>query len=280
MKRLNFTKRIPSVKSYSLAIFIKEVGKVDLLTQEEEVHLARRIKMGDQAALAKLINANLRFVISVASQYQGLGLEIDDLINEGNFGLVHAAQRFDESRQVKFISYAVWWIRQTILQAINEKSRVVRLPANRVSTSNKIAEKSLMLEKALMREPTFEELSSASEMTETVITNGLKYGNHRELSIDSLCTEGSQSILDKLEFDTEELPDSNDVSETQEEKLRALLSNLTKRESELIISSRGLFGSKQLSTEQLGIKFSLTKDRVRQIISKAELKMINKNKRS
>ncbi len=269
MRQLKISKQITNRESQSLDKYLQEIGKVDLLTPDEEVELAKRIKDGDQIALEKLTKANLRFVVSVAKQYQNQGLSLGDLINEGNLGLIKAAQRFDETRGFKFISYAVWWIRQSILQALAEQSRIVRLPLNRVGSLNKISKTFSELEQKYEREPSPEELAEVLEVTTDEVVNTMKISG-RHVSMDAPFVQGEEnSLLDVLENDSEETPDSGLMTDSLRREVQRALSTLTQRESDVIALYFGLNGEHAMTLEEIGEKFNLTRERVRQIKEKA-----------
>ncbi|MBI3220105.1 MAG: RNA polymerase sigma factor RpoD/SigA [Cyclobacteriaceae bacterium] len=269
MRQLKISKQITNRESQSLDKYLQEIGKVDLLTPDEEVELAKRIKEGDQIALEKLTKANLRFVVSVAKQYQNQGLSLGDLINEGNLGLIKAAQRFDETRGFKFISYAVWWIRQSILQALAEQSRIVRLPLNRVGSLNKISKTFSELEQKFEREPSPEELAEVLEVTTAEVVDTMKISG-RHVSMDAPFVQGEEnSLLDVLENDSEETPDSGLMTDSLRREVQRALSTLTQRESDVITLYFGLNGEHAMTLEEIGEKFSLTRERVRQIKEKA-----------
>jgi RNA polymerase primary sigma factor len=274
MRQLKITKSITNRESQSLEKYLQEIGKVELITPEEEVKLAIRIKQGDQRALDKLTKANLRFVVSVAKQYQNQGLTLPDLINEGNLGLIKAAQRFDETRGFKFISYAVWWIRQSILQALAEQSRIVRLPLNKVGLTNRISKAFSQLEQQFEREPSAEELADLLGMDIEEVTATLGLGG-RHISVDSPMSEGEDSTL----IDVMANPNAESAGQNLEwnESLRldieASLSTLTERQKEVICYFFGLGVDHPMSLEDIGDRFSLTRERVRQIKDKAITKM-------
>jgi len=269
MRQLKISKQITNRESQSLDKYLQEIGKVDLLTPDEEVELAKRIKEGDQIALEKLTKANLRFVVSVAKQYQNQGLSLGDLINEGNLGLIKAAQRFDETRGFKFISYAVWWIRQSILQALAEQSRIVRLPLNRVGSLNKISKTFSELEQKYEREPSPEELADVLEVTTAEVVDTMKISG-RHVSMDAPFVQGEEnSLLDVLENDSEETPDSGLMTDSLRREVQRALSTLTQRESDVIALYFGLNGEHAMTLEEIGEKFNLTRERVRQIKEKA-----------
>jgi len=279
MRQLKITQTITNRESQSLERYFNEISKVDLLTPEEEVELAKRIKQGDEQALEKLTKANLRFVVSVAKQYQNRSLSLNDLINEGNLGLVKAAQKFDETRGFKFISYAVWWIRQSIMQALAEQSRIVRLPLNRTGALSKINKTFAELEQVYEREPTAEELSNILDMDEKEITSTLSL-SARQLSVDAPFQEGeSNSLLDVLENKNADDTDK-DVAYTDSLRVETerALSTLTTREQQVLRMTFGIGGEHPMSLEQIGEKLNLTRERVRQIKEKAIKKLRSKAK--
>ena len=269
MRQLKISKQITNRESQSLDKYLQEIGKVDLLTPDEEVELAKRIREGDQMALERLTKANLRFVVSVAKQYQNQGLSLGDLINEGNLGLIKAAQRFDETRGFKFISYAVWWIRQSILQALAEQSRIVRLPLNRVGSLNKISKTFSELEQKYEREPSPDELADVLEVTSSEVVDTMKISG-RHVSMDAPFVQGEEnSLLDVLENDTEETPDQELMNDSLRKEVQRALSTLTQREADVITLYFGLNGEHSMTLEEIGEKFNLTRERVRQIKEKA-----------
>ncbi len=269
MRQLKISKQITNRESQSLDKYLQEIGKVDLLTPDEEVELAKRIREGDQVALEKLTKANLRFVVSVAKQYQNQGLSLGDLINEGNLGLIKAAQRFDETRGFKFISYAVWWIRQSILQALAEQSRIVRLPLNRVGSLNKISKTFSELEQRFEREPSPEELAEELQLTTGEVIDTLKISG-RHVSVDAPFVQGEDNtLLDVLENNMEEKPDSGLMGDSLRKEVSRALATLTQREADVIALYFGLNGEHPLTLEEIGEKFNLTRERVRQIKEKA-----------
>ncbi len=269
MRQLKISKQITNRESQSLDKYLQEIGKVDLLTPDEEVELAKRIREGDQMALEKLTKANLRFVVSVAKQYQNQGLSLGDLINEGNLGLIKAAQRFDETRGFKFISYAVWWIRQSILQALAEQSRIVRLPLNRVGSLNKISKTFSELEQKFEREPSPDELADVLEVTTNEVVDTMKISG-RHVSMDAPFVQGEEnSLLDVLENDTEVTPDQGLLTDSLRKEVQRTLSTLTQREADVITLYFGLNGEHSMTLEEIGEKFNLTRERVRQIKEKA-----------
>ncbi|MBO3697089.1 RNA polymerase sigma factor RpoD/SigA [Roseivirga sp. E12] len=269
MRQLKISKQITNRESQSLDKYLQEIGKVDLLTPDEEVDLAKRIREGDQLALEKLTKANLRFVVSVAKQYQNQGLSLGDLINEGNLGLIKAAQRFDETRGFKFISYAVWWIRQSILQALAEQSRIVRLPLNRVGSLNKISKTFSELEQRFEREPSPDELAEVLEVTTKEVVDTMKISG-RHVSMDAPFVQGEEnSLLDVLENDGEDKPDTELMNDSLRREVQRALSTLTQREADVITLYFGLNGEHSMTLEEIGEKFNLTRERVRQIKEKA-----------
>jgi RNA polymerase primary sigma factor len=269
MRQLKISKQITNRESQSLDKYLQEIGKVDLLTPDEEVTLAQRIRDGDQQALERLTKANLRFVVSVAKQYQNQGLSLGDLINEGNLGLIKAAQRFDETRGFKFISYAVWWIRQSILQALAEQSRIVRLPLNRVGSLNKISKTFSELEQKFEREPSPAELAEVLEISASEVVDTLKISG-RHVSMDAPFANGEEnSLLDVLESNLEEKPDQGLIDDSLRREVQRALSTLTQREADVVELYFGLNGMQQMTLEEIGEKFNLTRERVRQIKEKA-----------
>ncbi|MFN8355903.1 MAG: RNA polymerase sigma factor RpoD/SigA [Spirosomataceae bacterium] len=269
MRQLKISKQITNRESQSLDKYLQEIGKVDLLTPDEEVDLARKIRDGDLIALERLTKANLRFVVSVAKQYQNQGLSLGDLINEGNLGLIKAAQRFDETRGFKFISYAVWWIRQSILQALAEQSRIVRLPLNRVGSLNKISKTFSELEQKFEREPSPEELAEVLEVSTAEVVDTLKISG-RHVSMDAPFVQGEEnSLLDVLENDGEDKPDSGLINDSLRKEVQRALSTLTQREADVVTLYFGLNGEHAMTLEEIGEKFNLTRERVRQIKEKA-----------
>ncbi|PIU45717.1 MAG: RNA polymerase subunit sigma [Ignavibacteriales bacterium CG07_land_8_20_14_0_80_59_12] len=262
-------KQYPSRESQSLDKYLQEIGRVALLSPDEEIDLARRIRKNDQEALEKLTKANLRFVVSVAKQYQNQGLSLGDLINEGNLGLIKAAKRFDETRGFKFISYAVWWIRQSILQALAEQSRIVRLPLNRVGALNKIGRAFSSLEQEFEREPSPSELAEELDMSLYEVADTLKISG-RHLSMDAPFAQGEDNrLLDVIQDDRSPLPDHTLIEESLRTEVRRALSTLSEREAEVIRLYFGLDREHALTLEEIGEKFNLTRERVRQIKEKA-----------
>ena len=269
MRQLKISKQITNRESQSLDKYLQEIGKVDLLTPDEEVILAQKIRDGDQLSLERLTKANLRFVVSVAKQYQNQGLSLGDLINEGNLGLIKAAQRFDETRGFKFISYAVWWIRQSILQALAEQSRIVRLPLNRVGSLNKISKTFSELEQKFEREPSPEELAEVLEISTGEVVDTLKISG-RHVSMDAPFVQGEEnSLLDVLENDSEDKPDTGLINDSLRREVQRALSTLTHREADVVTLYFGLNGEHAMTLEEIGEKFNLTRERVRQIKEKA-----------
>jgi RNA polymerase primary sigma factor len=259
--------------------YLQEIGTIPLLKPEQEVELARRIKQGDQTALHLLVRANLRFVVSVAKKYQGQGLTLADLINEGNYGLIKAAQRFDETRGFKFISYAVWWIRQAILQALAEQSRVVRLPLNRIGTLSKIRKASAELAQALERPPNPDEIGEMLGMTADKVREALSHSG-RALSVDApFNEEDDNSLLDVLPSDEEESPDEGLLGESLKIDIERALSTLHPREAEITRLYFGIGREHPLTLEEIGQRFNLTRERVRQIKEKALRKLRQKHRR-
>lgn len=279
MRQLKITKSITNRESQSLEKYLQEIGKVDLLTPEEEVELAKRIKQGDQIALEKLTKSNLRFVVSVAKQYQNQGLSLSDLINEGNLGLIKAAQRFDETRGFKFISYAVWWIRQSILQALAEQSRIVRLPLNKVGSLNKINKAFSELEQEYEREPSAEELADLLDIPTEEVETTLGVAA-RHVSMDAPFIDGEDnSLLDVLEDGTSEKTDTNlEYRESLRREIDRSLSTLTDRQADVLKLYFGIGIEHPMSLEDIGDRFGLTRERVRQIKDKAINKLRSTSK--
>lgn len=268
MRQLKITQSITNRESQSLDKYLHEIGKVDLITAEEEVILAQKIREGDQAALERLTKTNLRFVVSVAKQYQNQGLSLPDLINEGNLGLIKAAEKFDETRGFKFISYAVWWIRQSILQALAEQSRIVRLPLNQVGSLNKINKAFSKFEQEFERTPTPDELAEALDLPMEKVTDTLRVSG-RHVSVDAPFVDGEDnSLLDVLPNNDSPNADKKLISESLSKEIERALSTLTERERDII---RLFFGinSHEMTLEEIGNKFGLTRERVRQIKEKA-----------
>ena len=266
MRQLNITKQVTNRETASLDKYLHDIGKVELITAEEEVELARKIKDGDQEALEKLTKANLRFVVSVAKQYQNQGLSLPDLINEGNLGLIKAAQRFDETRGFKFISYAVWWIRQSILQALAEQSRIVRLPLNKIGTINKINKAYAYLEQEYEREPRADEIAALLDITESEVKDSMR-NSSRHLSMDaSLTQDKDNNMYDVLKSEDSPTPD------------KGLLYESLKQEADIIKLYFGLDSKHPMTLEEIGEKFELTRERVRQIKEKAIRRLKNQAK--
>ncbi len=275
MRQLKITKQVTNRETASLDKYLQEIGKVDLITAEEEVELAQRIKDGDQVALEKLTKANLRFVVSVAKQYQNQGLTLPDLINEGNLGLIKAAQRFDETRGFKFISYAVWWIRQSILQALAEQSRIVRLPLNKIGSINKINKTYAFLEQAHERQPSAEEIAKELDMTINDVKESLK-NSGRHVSMDAPLVEGEDSNLyDVLNIGESPNPDKTLLHESLRTEIERALETLTPREADVVRLYFGLGNQHAMTLEEIGETFDLTRERVRQIKEKAIRRLKN-----
>lgn len=270
MRQLKITNKITSRESLALDKYLNDIGKIPLLTPDEEADLARRIREGDHEALDILTKSNLRFVVSVAKQYQNHGLSLSDLINEGNVGLMKAAKRFDETKGFKFISYAVWWIRQSILQAIVEYSRIVRLPLNKVGSYNKVNEAYVKFIQDFEREPTHEELADVLGLTTKEISNVLK-GNGRHLSVDAPLSgeDGNSTMLDVMSSEGEMSPDGVLMDQSLKVEVQQGLSILAPRELEVLSSYYGLNGKKSLTLEEIGDLYGLTRERVRQIKERA-----------
>lgn len=279
MRQLKITKSITNRESASLDKYLQEIGREELVSPEEEVELAQRIRKGDQAALEKLTKANLRFVVSVAKQYQNQGLSLPDLINEGNLGLIKAAEKFDETRGFKFISYAVWWIRQSILQALAEQSRIVRLPLNQVGSLNKINKALSKFEQENERQPSSEELSEMIDVPKDKISDTLRVSG-RHVSVDAPFVEGEDnSLLDVLPNDDSPSADRGLINESLNTEIERALATLTTREREIIESFFGI-GCQEMTLEEIGERFGLTRERVRQIKEKAirRLKNVSRSK--
>ena len=269
MRQLKITKQVTNRETASLDKYLQEIGKVDLITAEEEVELAQKIKAGSQIALEKLTKANLRFVVSVAKQYQNQGLTLPDLINEGNLGLIKAAQRFDETRGFKFISYAVWWIRQSILQALAEQSRIVRLPLNKIGSINKINKTYAFLEQSHERPPSAEEIAKELDMTINDVKESMK-NSGRHVSMDAPLVEGEDSNLyDVLRSGESPNPDRDLLHESLRTEIERALETLTPREADVIRLYFGLGNQHPMTLEEIGETFDLTRERVRQIKEKA-----------
>lgn len=269
MRQLKITKQVTNRETASLDKYLQEIGKVDLITAEQEVELARKIKQGDRLALEKLTKANLRFVVSVSKQYQNQGLTLPDLINEGNLGLIKAAQRFDETRGFKFISYAVWWIRQSILQALAEQSRIVRLPLNKIGSINKINKASARLEQGFEREPNVKEIAGELDMTETEVKESMRNAG-RHVSMDApLIQDEDNTMYDVLKSDEAVTPETGLLYESLRKEIDRAISTLTSREADVVKLYFGLNAQHPMTLEEIGEKFDLTRERVRQIKEKA-----------
>lgn len=279
MRQLKIIKQVTNRETASLDKYLHEIGKVDLLTAEDEVELARRVRSGDHEALERLIKANLRFVVSVSKQYQNQGLSLPDLINEGNLGLIKAAKRFDETRGFKFISYAVWWIRQSILQALAEQARIVRLPLNKIGSINKINKALSDLEQKFEREPSIEEISKAIELAPADIKDAMR-SSGRHVSMDAPLTEGEDGdMYEVLLSNDNQSPDGNLLNDSLRKEIERTLSSLTEREASIIKLYFGLNGKHPYTLEEIGEEFNLTRERVRQIKEKA-IKRLKQTTRS
>ncbi|MCT4665416.1 MAG: RNA polymerase sigma factor RpoD/SigA [Flavobacteriales bacterium] len=269
MRQLKITKQVTNRETASLDKYLQEIGKVDLISAEEEVELAQRIKAGDKVALEKLTKANLRFVVSVAKQYQNQGLSLPDLINEGNVGLIKAAKRFDETRGFKFISYAVWWIRQSILQALAEQSRIVRLPLNKIGSINKVNKKFNELEQTYEREPSALEIAESIDMTEREVKE-FQRNSSRHISMDAPLVEGEESSLyDVVKSSESPNPDRELLLESLRTEIERALVTLQPREADIVRLYFGLHLEHPMTLEEIGERFDLTRERVRQIKEKA-----------
>ena len=269
MRQLKITKQVTNRETASLDKYLQEIGKVDLITAEQEVELARRIKQGDRIALEKLTKANLRFVVSVSKQYQNQGLSLPDLINEGNLGLIKAAQRFDETRGFKFISYAVWWIRQSILQALAEQSRIVRLPLNKIGSINKINKAAARLEQSFEREPNQKEIAGELEMTENEVKESQRNAG-RHVSMDApLIQDEDNTMYDVLRSDEGPTPETGLLYESLRKEIDRAVQTLTQREADVVKLYFGLGEGHPMTLEEIGERFDLTRERVRQIKEKA-----------
>lgn len=282
MRQLKITKQITNRETASLDKYLQEIGRVDLITAEQEVELARKIRNGDQQALEKLTKANLRFVVSVSKQYQSQGLSLPDLINEGNLGLIKAAQRFDETRGFKFISYAVWWIRQAILQALAEQSRIVRLPLNKIGVINKVNKTFSKLEQELEREPNLDEIATELELSESEVKESMKI-SARHISMDApflSSEESGNNMYDVIEDEDAPCPENALFTASLCKEIARVLTTLTPREADIVKLYFGLDGSHALTLEEIAERFSLTRERVRQIKEKAirRLKHTSRNK--
>jgi len=269
MRQLKITKQVTNRETASLDKYLQEIGKVELITAEEEVELARRIKAGDKDALEKLTKANLRFVVSVSKQYQNQGLSLPDLINEGNLGLIKAAQRFDETRGFKFISYAVWWIRQSILQALAEQSRIVRLPLNKIGSINKINKAYAKLEQQNEREPDSQEIAEMLDIPESEVKESIR-NSGRHISMDApLIQDEENTLYDVLRSDETNTPEKELMVESLRKEIDRAISTLTPREADVVRLYFGLNSKHPMTLEEIGEKFDLTRERVRQIKEKA-----------
>ncbi|HKK59755.1 MAG TPA: sigma-70 family RNA polymerase sigma factor [Salinivirga sp.] len=269
MRQLKITKQVTNRDTASLDKYLHEIGKVELLTADEEVALARRIRKGDTAALDKLIRANLRFVVSVSKQYQNQGLSLPDLINEGNLGLIKAAQRFDETRGFKFISYAVWWIRQSILQALAEQARIVRLPLNKIGSINKINKKLNQLEQDFEREPSADEIAKALEISPNEVKKSMA-NSGRHVSMDApISAEEEGTMYDVMQSDDTPSPDRTLINDSLRKEIDRALTTLSRREGDILRCYFGLNSQPPSTLEEIGEKFDLTRERVRQIKEKA-----------
>jgi RNA polymerase primary sigma factor len=269
MRQLKIAKQVTNRDTASLDKYLTEIGKVELINAEQEVELAKKIKEGDQRAMEKLVKANLRFVVSVAKQYQNQGLTLPDLINEGNLGLIKAAQRFDETRGFKFISYAVWWIRQSILQALAEQARIVRLPLNKIGSINKINKAFSELEQKFEREPSAEEIAEILEISENEVKESMQ-NSGRHISMDAPLTEGEDGdMYDVVRSGDSPSPDNQLVIESLRQEIEKSLTTLTPREADVLRLFFGLAGETAMTLEEIGERFDLTRERVRQIKEKA-----------
>jgi len=278
---LKLTRQLTNRENKSLDLYFQEIGKYDLLKPEEEIDLAIKIKKGDRAAQDKLVRANLRFVVSVAKMYQNQGLSLGDLINEGNIGLVKAAQRFDETRGFKFISYAVWWVRQGIMSAIADQSRVVRLPLNRVGNLTKLGKAYRELEQEFERKPTTEELAKILEISAEEVAYILQISG-RQVSVDAPFNNGDENkttLMDVLHNDEQPMPDTDLMLDSLKNEIIGVLSTLDEREAEVIKLSFGIGSDQKATLEEIGERFNLTRERIRQIKEKA-LKKLRSSKRS
>ncbi|MFP4557379.1 MAG: RNA polymerase sigma factor RpoD/SigA [Bacteroidales bacterium] len=279
MRQLKIIKQVTNRETVSLDKYLHEIGKVELLTTEEEVNLAKRLKEGDKAALDKLVQANLRFVVSVSKQYQNQGLSLPDLINEGNLGLIKAAQRFDETRGFKFISYAVWWIRQAILQALAEQARIVKLPLNKIGSINKVNRAFINLEQKFEREPSIDELAEVLELAPKDIKEALKSSN-RHVSMDAPLSQDEDSdMYDVLLSNESPSPDRGLLNDSLRKEIERALATLTPREASIIRLYFGLNGKHPHTLEEIGEELDLTRERVRQIKEKA-IKRLKQTTRS
>ncbi len=280
MRQLKITKQVTNRDTASLEKYLQEIGRVSLISAEEEVSLAQRIKQGDKSALEQLTKANLRFVVSVSKQYQNQGLSLPDLINEGNLGLIKAAQRFDETRGFKFISYAVWWIRQSILQALAEQSRIVRLPLNRIGSINKINKAQAILEQEFEREPNLQELSELLQVDETEIIDSIKNAG-RHISMDApIAADEDTSLLELMKSDEGRSPEKGLMHDSLKIEIERAISTLTHREANILRWFYGLGNRPAKTLEEISMEYELTRERVRQIKEKAirRLKQTSRSK--
>jgi RNA polymerase primary sigma factor len=278
MRQLKISKSITNRESASLEKYLSEIGRENMVSQDEEVLLAQRIREGDQVALDKLTRANLRFVVSVAKQYQNQGMSLPDLINEGNLGLIKAAKRFDETRGFKFISYAVWWIRQSILQAIAEQSRIVRLPLNQVGSLTRISKAFSKLEQEFEREPSYEEIAAITEISIDKISDAMRVSG-KHVSMDAPFIQGEENtLLDVIENAESPSADIDLMSESLKKEIERSLSTLTERERDVVTLFFGIGFTHGLTLEEIGAKFNLTRERVRQIKEKAIRRLRHKNR--
>lgn len=268
MRQLKITKQVTNRETASLDKYLQEIGRVELISAEEEVELAQRIKQGDQKALEKLTKANLRFVVSVSKQYQNQGLSLPDLINEGNLGLIKAAQRFDETRGFKFISYAVWWIRQSILQALAEQSRIVRLPLNKIGSINKINKAFAQLEQEHERAPNHEEIANLLDIPENEVKESLK-NSGRHVSMDAPLIQDEETNMYDVLRNEGPTPETGLIYESLRKEINRAIATLTPREADVVKLYFGLDGHHPMTLEEIGEKFDLTRERVRQIKEKA-----------
>lgn len=268
MRQLKITKQVTNRETASLDKYLQEIGRVELISAEEEVELAQRIKQGDQKALEKLTKANLRFVVSVSKQYQNQGLSLPDLINEGNLGLIKAAQRFDETRGFKFISYAVWWIRQSILQALAEQSRIVRLPLNKIGSINKINKAYAQLEQEHERAPNHEEIANLLDIPENEVKESMK-NSGRHVSMDAPLIQDEETNMYDVLRNEGPTPETGLIYESLRKEINRAIATLTPREADVVKLYFGLDGHHPMTLEEIGEKFDLTRERVRQIKEKA-----------
>jgi RNA polymerase primary sigma factor len=279
MRQLKIIKQITNRETQSLDKYLQEIGRVELITADIEVELTKRIKAGDQRALEKMVKANLRFVVSVAKQYQNKGLSLGDLINEGNLGLIKAAMRFDETRGFKFISYAVWWIRQGIMQALAEQSRVVRIPLNRVGSLNRLNRTFAELEQKFQREPSSDELAQVLQVDPNEIAATIKMGS-RQVSVNAPFVQGEENgLLDVLQDESEATPDSGLMGDSLQKDIKRSLSKLTNKEADIISKYFGLNGEHPMTLDEIGEILEITRERVRQIKEKG-IQRLRKNNKS